>query len=49
MSHDETTNYIYGLYFNENTPMRQEVITTKKQDFPAVRALVAEDATEDAV
>ena len=41
--------YIYGLYFNEKNPERQEVISIKKQDYLVIHALEDEDSRKLAV
>jgi hypothetical protein len=32
LTDDDNSKFVFGLYFNEKTPERQEVISVKKQE-----------------
>ena len=46
LTDDESSKYVFGLYFNEKTPGRQEVVTKKKQEMQVLTSLINEDSQE---
>ena len=46
LTDDESSKYVFGLYFNEKTPNRQELVIKKKQEMQVLTTLVNEDSQE---
>ena len=49
LTEEDDSKYIYGLYFNQKNPERQEVISIRKQDYQVINALVDDDSRKLAI
>ena len=40
MTDDDESKFVFGIYFNEKTPERQEVLALEKQEMQVLTSLI---------